>query len=242
MGQQVEGRADAARAPRVEGVVDDLPDPLVGRGRAQPAVERALDEAVAVLDRRGLGDHGQHREVGDQEEVDDVERGPGPEIEQHHVHVQGLDPVQDPHLLGVLDVGRAEKVGGSADEPQPRRPRVDQDLLDGVAPALDEVAQGVLGVREAQARVQVGPPEVGVHQHHPLAHPCELPPQGGGEDGLADSPLAAPHGPDLPARPGEGRRHHAADAQCHGPSSTLRTTRSRRSRVSADFFQRLTGQ
>ena len=48
LGQEVERGANAQRVLGIEGGVDDLSDRLVGRGGAQAAVQRALDEPIAV--------------------------------------------------------------------------------------------------------------------------------------------------------------------------------------------------
>jgi hypothetical protein len=128
--QQVGRRADAVGVLGVERRVHDLAHAL-GRGhRAQAPVERALDEAVAVLDRGGLGHDRQHPDVRDQEEVEDVEGGPGAQVDQHDVDVERADAVQQAHLLLVLDVRGRQHVGRAADEAQARTARLLRDLLD----------------------------------------------------------------------------------------------------------------
>jgi hypothetical protein len=101
----------------------------------------------------------------------------------------------------------------------------------------DEVAEAARRAGQAQARVQVRAPEVGVDEDDALAQPRELPSQRGGEQRLADPALAATDGPDLAP-------HRARESEGQGPAQrkvTLASTASSRARVGADFFQRVTG-
>jgi hypothetical protein len=109
------------RVLRVEGRLHELPDALGGRGRAQPPVQSALDEPVAVLDRGRLGDDREDRHVREQEEVEDVVGGARPEVDEDHVHVEGAHVLHHPDLLQVLDVRGGEQVRRPADEAQPPR-------------------------------------------------------------------------------------------------------------------------
>ena len=97
---------------------------------------------------------------------------------------------------------------------------------------MHEVGQRALRRGHAEAGVQVRAAEVGVHQHHALPQPRQLPSQGGGEHGLADAALAAADRPDLPAR---RARDEGGERVAHR-RVTLARTASRRARVSFDFF------
>ena len=229
--QQLHRRADAPQVGRVHGEIEDLLGLGVVAGRAQAAEQRALDEAVAVLDRRRLRRHHHQVDVRHQEEVDDVERGPRPQVHQDDVRVDGLQPAQQPHLLLVLDVGGGQEVGGAADQAQPREVRLHRDVLDALHAAQDEVGEGALGRGHAEAGVQVRAAEVRVDQHHTLAQPRQLPAQGGGDDGLADPALAAAHRPHLAAR----RAGDEGGKRVAHLRVTLERTASRRARVSFAF-------
>ena len=222
--QQVGRRLDPERVLGIERRIEQLAHRLRRSHGAQPPVERALDEAIAVLDRRGLGHHRQDRDVRQQEEVEDVVRGPGPEVDQHHVDVERPHLVHHANLLQVLDVRRGQEVGGPADHAQPGRLRVREHLVDRRDPALDEVAERALRLRQPQARVEVRAAEVGVHQHDPASHARELPPDRGRQQGFADPALAAADRPDLPARRA-GRRawQDFGHAQGHFKLSTTRS-------------------
>ena len=88
------------------------------------------------------------------------------------------------------------------------------------------------GAGQAEARVQVGPAEVGVDEDDALAEPRELPADGGGEHGLADAALASADRPDLtPLR----SRQREGERPAHR-KVTLPSTASSRTRVGADFF------
>ena len=76
------------------------------------------------------------------------------------------------------------------------------------------------------------PPEVGVHQHHALPQPRQLPSEGRGEHGLADAALAAADRPHLPAR---SARDEGGERVAHR-RVTLDRIASRRARVSFVFF------
>ena len=136
-------------------------------------------------------------EVRDQEEVDDVEGGARAEIEKHDVDVERPHLVEHAHLLGVLDVGGAQEVGGPAHQAEARHRGLDQHVLDALDPALDEVAERALGRGQAEAGVQVRSTQVGVDEHDALAHPRELPAERSREQGLADPTLAPADRPDL---------------------------------------------
>ena len=178
--QQVERRADArtgswgpARSPRSRA------RPRSSRGRAQPPVERALDEAVAVLDRRGLGHDHQQADVRDQEEVDDVVgRCPRPgRSARRPRRGRGSGSARAPSA-GSLMLAAARKSDGAADQAQPGTARLHRDVLDALHPAADEVAQRSARAPARPRQVcRFAPAEVGVHQHHALAQARELPAQ-----------------------------------------------------------------
>ena len=159
---------------------------------AEPPVERALDEAVAVLDRRRLRHHRQQRDVGDQEEVDDVVRRARPQVDEHDVHVERAELVEDAHLLLVVDVGRPQHVGGAADQAQAGGRRVHHHVLDALDPPLDEVAERARRRGQAQARVQVRAAEVGVDEDDPRPMRASCHPSEAASSDLPIPPLPPP--------------------------------------------------
>ena len=109
---------------------------------------------------------------------------------------------------------------------------VHHHVLDALHPPLDEVAERARRSGQAEARVQVGPAEVGVDEDDALAEPRELPAEGGGQHGLADAALAAADRPDLtPLRARQRQGGRPAHRRV-----TLPSTASSRARVGADFF------
>ena len=232
-----------SRVLRVERRVHELAHLVGRRRRAQAPVERALDEAVAVLDRRRLGHDRQDRHVRQQEEVEDVVRGAGPEVDEHHVHVERPDLVHHPHLLQVLDVRGGEQVGGPADQRagpgagvSVRTSSIDRDA------ALDEVARACAPACGSPRQVcRLAPPRSASTSttRRPMRASCQ--PIEAARSDLPIPPLPPPT--DQIWRRVSRRRRLAGLRTRSGPFQNLCSPATEVSKLRAgfDFFQTATG-
>src|SRR5690606_28430718 len=137
------------------------------------------------------GDQGDDPRVGDEEEIQDVEVTPRPQVENDQVGVQPLDGPHEAKLLLVQGIGRRDGVERAGDQAEILEARIDGDFLQALHPPQDEVRKRLLGMRDTEAGMQVCAPQVEVDQHHSPTPARELDAQAGGDERLADPPLAS---------------------------------------------------
>ena len=188
---------DAVALAPVPDMLDDLLEPVILEGRFDLAEEGVLDEMVHVFDGDDLGDQNHDHLVGDEERVQGVGMAAGAQVDDHVLDVELHDLAEQAKLLSELDGVRGDGVDVAGDEGHVRQVGGHGQVAQ-LGAGLEEAGQGFLRAADAEKRMQVGPPDVHVHEDDAAAFFGQLGAAAAGEKGLACAALSASNGPDFP--------------------------------------------
>ncbi len=165
-------------------------------GLFELAGEGGFDEVVGVLHRGGFRNNDQNAAVRDEEEVEHVDSGAGPEVEDDMICIELLDVTEDSALLSVFRVGHLEQRIGAADQVEARDRGAQDDVVEVGNSPVEIVRKGEFRIGHAEEGVEVGAAEIGINNDDSLAALGEDHTEVCGEDRFAHTALTSADRPD----------------------------------------------
>ncbi len=185
---------------------------LVGFGSSldqagEQAEERVLAEKVGA---QGGGQHGgghEHAAGSLKEEIDDIESGPRPQVQNEKIAIKRLQFLQQFAFLGHGQVGEARDLGVAGHQAHARVGGGQDDVSDGAVEGLDEGAHALFYPADAQHEMQIGGPQVQIGADHRFPGLPQGHGQVGGQEGFSHSAFSARYRDNLHAyfSPSSGR-------------------------------------
>ena len=192
--EEIERRTNPLAILLVHRFLDDGAHSVAFHRRPQVAIETHLEKAISILDRARLGNDDQKSRIGQKEEIDDVEREAGADVQEDVVGVDTSNLVQKTRLLKILEIGRGQMAVRATDEPEVRDAGVHDDIFDRRDTAADEISETHLGRAETQRGVEIGSTEIGVDEDDTTTSSREADAQAARDEALSDASLAATDG------------------------------------------------